>query len=692
MGFKVKEISRGSSHEASMASYELAPLTTVATNRIEAASDENLESVRDEPRDGNVDTLSGMHAEQKEKLVTSAAEADLAEHHSQDSTRGRIRSAWNRYSSLLTDSWIPEIASLATSVALLIGLAILFLVWQGHHTAIWSAQLSFPTVVAIVAKASQATLMVPVASSMSQMGWMHFQKEEAVIDFQRFDAATRSPLGNLRLLWFVRTGTVLLSFLIVVPGLGFEAAAQQCLQVVGPTLIPILAQICELDDISNNDGIIADGLMGATMQALTNPNSGMSTTVPLVRMIPDGNTRTEVVLPRTLDYTCTTPNCVPRPYATMGLCSSCDDITDEIVTLPSGFKGLSSGAGFSSQEQLLAMIPHPISYDYSSSWSGTLALANFSLLEYVLLGTENAQYQYQFVETLVAQRCVINVCANIYQLDVSGGSTGASGANETLLASVTQMSGGGGSWSLAVPEGTALEYPNRRVAKWQGGPSGAFGSTSPGYGTFTGDYGIDNASLVLLSSYFASLFDGSSSWSWLNTNTPANVSAYAQSPAGTEYWDSFSGTVTTYNFESYDDVITQIGGTVSNIATSMGNWLRDFYFSTVPGRCNPREYSGVTENTYHIQWAWFVLPMAVELFAVCLIASTIRKTRKANLPIWKTSSIATMFRGLPQPEDQRVSDLARVSNMEDLATRKKVRLAMTLQGYRLVDIEKEHLP
>ncbi|KAF2500858.1 hypothetical protein BU16DRAFT_442727, partial [Lophium mytilinum] len=108
---------------------------------------------------------------------------------------GQINSTWKRLSTSMTDSWIPEIASLATSIALLIGLAVLFITWDGKFTSKWTAWLSFPTVVAVMTKASQAALAVPVASSLSQMGWMHFHEQNAVLDFQRFDAATRSPWG-----------------------------------------------------------------------------------------------------------------------------------------------------------------------------------------------------------------------------------------------------------------------------------------------------------------------------------------------------------------------------------------------------------------------------------------------------------------------------------------------------------------
>lgn len=117
----------------------------------------------------------------------------------------------------------------------------------------------------------------------------------------------------------------------------------------------------------------------------------------------------------------------------------------------------------------------------------------------------------------------------------------------------------------------------------------------------------------------------------------------------------------------------------------MGNWARDFYTTNVVAG-NP-EREGVLENTYYIRWAWLILPAVIELLAILLLLSTIRKTREHKFPIWKTSTIATMFRGIMQPEDTVGPYCEKVSAMEVVAARKRVKLASTSKGYRLIDTE-----
>ena len=631
--------------------------------------------------------------QRKRSNSTIAAGKDEDKERNEITATGKVKSAWTHFSNSLTDSWIPEVASLATSIALLIGLAILFFVYNSKFTSTWKARLSFPTVVAIVAKASQAALAVPVASCLSQMGWMHFHKQNAALDFQRFDVAARSPLGTFRLLFTVPSGMAFLSFLIVIPGLGFKAAAQQCLEVKGPTMIPVLAQLNRLSNSTGNNAIVSDGLKDAAARALATRNQQYSRNGPLIEMVPNGNARTQVALPRSLDYSCATTDCVPPPYATLSMCSTCDDISHELVLESSDVAALPSGGSVDIYGNVLSITPHHIDYDYSDSWKGTLTLANFSLIESIFLLPGGTGLESELVQTFAAQRCVINLCTNIYQLDISAGSTGMSGANETRLASVTQsLRGRDGQstayWSLPVPDGTVLRYPDQSTTNWRSGPLDHFDTNSPGFGTFTADYGLDNSSLTFLSDYFASLFNGSDSQRWSDgTPLPEDTSTYAQQAAGTGFWNSLSYILTTYNYNDLDDATIQINGAISNIVTSMGNWARDYAFTLTPSSGGNPYYAGVRENTYHIRWAWFALPVAVELLAVILLLLTIQQTRQTKLPVWKTSAIAVMFQGIAQPEGSLVSNVEKVSDMEHLAAGKRVKLAITLSGYRLVDME-----
>ena len=475
----------------------------------------------------------------------------------------------------------------------------------------------------------------------------------------------------------------MLSLLVVVPGLGYEAAAQQCLGTVPPAEIPILAQNVGLDTFASSGGAVNDGLRSAAMTAMTANGRYFNEGVPPAARISGGHARTEIMLPQTLFYTCATLSCMPAPYATLSFCSSCQDITDELSIASSGFVQLSSGGGLNSSDHVLVIKSHPIHYDYSNSGKGKLALANSILIEYLPLAPPIIFQVVQFA----AQRCTINLCTNTYQLDVSQGSTGASGATEILLASVTHAAGGAGpGWTVPVPAGTLLNFPNGKVKRWENNllPDTSGYSNDPGYDTDTDDYRIDNSSLVFISDYFASLFDGQSSQTSADGVFIVDVLSYAQRPAGTGFWYTLAYTLTTYGYTDHEQITNQVNGVISNIASSMGNWARDYYTTNAAVT-----FGGVLENTYHIRWAWLALPAMTELPAVLLLLLTIVETRKQKFPVWKTNCITIMFRGITQPEPVAGLCSEKVSTMEDVAARKRVKLALTSGGYRLVDAETE---
>lgn len=144
-----------------------------------------------------------------------------------------------------------------------------------------------------------------------------------------------------------------------------------------------------------------------------------------------------------------------------------------------------------------------------------------------------------------------------------------------------------------------MEYPNHNVQDWVVG---------------TSSHGIDKNSLIFLSDYFASLFNGASrvgplpgpllGFPGVNSVT-SHVSTYAQRPAGSDFWDTLSYTVTTYVYKDIDDVTEQTGATISNIVTSTANWARDYYFTSfLEGQ--QAVYSGAGKsregkNTYRIR-------------------------------------------------------------------------------------------
>lgn len=231
---------------------------------------------------------------------------------------------WHIVAVVIADDWVLEGASLICSVLLLVGLMTLFSIYDGKFTDRWSASVSFSTVIAIMSKAIKTTLMLPVTASISQMGWAHFHRSRPVLDFQKFDAASRGLLGTIRLLVALPSRWAILTALIAVIVLGIEAAAQQCLQYTAVSYLPKLDDIQYLDVYATDGALINFGMVNAGILAMTADLDMFTINVSI-----PPSTRLRPVLPETLIYRCPTTGCAqPSPYITLSLCSTYDDINE----------------------------------------------------------------------------------------------------------------------------------------------------------------------------------------------------------------------------------------------------------------------------------------------------------------------------------------------------------------------------
>jgi hypothetical protein len=627
---------------------------------------------------------------------------------SQTSDQRTVKARWERSSKSLADSWLVEGLSLLTSVTLLGGLAGLFGVFSGKATTDYVGYLSFPTVIAIISKAIQVTLMLPVASSISQLGWIHFYKANNLIDLQRFDAASRGLMGNLHLAVAVPSFYAVLSAFIVIAAMGLEAAAQQCLQASPREYIPLLESISMLDYYYfNTGGMVADGIRDAGISAMTSRHllGDQGSDIPPSLIAGP-------VLPQSLVYSCTGKGCKPKPYATLSFCSKCEDISDDVVQ--SGCDdseghgdctlSLPGGPSLKYNIESMVMSTTPIASSHGESWTGELTLAKFTMINQFAVPFDNCvhdQYPYYCWIEYAAHSCSIALCANIYRLDASQGDTGFSGATESPLASETQAAWGyeviqnGDQPNQGYQPGYHIPIPNR--------PTHDLSNSEVLNGeSATASLGIDQNSTVLLNKYFASLFNGTSLFppAYMSNGSTAEdapdleaadaqrqAAVYAQQQAGAGFWDTFSVTLQSWGYDNTTEATTQVNSVLASIVTSMGNWVRDFYpsftdFGNYQGQ--PGALIPVSPSTYKIRWAWLALPFGLEILVLVLLRIAIDLTIHYKLPVWKASSMALLYRGIARGEEGDEAPLEKVSAMETAATSKKVKLEITPDGHRLV--------
>jgi hypothetical protein len=112
------------------------------------------------------------------------------------------RSAW---SLLQKWQWKFETCLLFLSVCSLIAIIVLLAVEDGTALASWKFYFSLNTVVSVLGTISRASLASSVGSCIAQEKWNWFRKrQDPLYLFDRFDSASRGPLGSFRLLYWLK--------------------------------------------------------------------------------------------------------------------------------------------------------------------------------------------------------------------------------------------------------------------------------------------------------------------------------------------------------------------------------------------------------------------------------------------------------------------------------------------------------
>lgn len=112
------------------------------------------------------------------------------------------RSAW---SALKKWQWKFETSLLLLSVCSLVAIIVLLAVEHDTTLVSWKLYFSLNTVVSILGTISRASLASAVASCIAQEKWNWFRKrQDCLYLFERFDSASRGPLGSLKLLCWLK--------------------------------------------------------------------------------------------------------------------------------------------------------------------------------------------------------------------------------------------------------------------------------------------------------------------------------------------------------------------------------------------------------------------------------------------------------------------------------------------------------
>lgn len=223
-------------------------------------------------------------------------------------------------------NWWMEIGACFSIIASLIAIVATLYPHQDRPLPQWPFLVSVNTLISIYVVVLKGAILLVTAEDLGQLKWRWFRNARLLGDIVTYDSASRGPLGALQLLWRLRLRHPLSSCgaLISVLVLTVDPFAQQIIRYYDCS-VPLAGDQAAVP----RTNMFLGG--GAHSGAFTE-----TITAPLQAAINAG-----IFSPGGLAPKCTTGNCsIEQEYGTVGYCSSCKDVTDQLT-----FSNVSLGKG-----------------------------------------------------------------------------------------------------------------------------------------------------------------------------------------------------------------------------------------------------------------------------------------------------------------------------------------------------------
>ncbi|KAI1289106.1 hypothetical protein F5Y03DRAFT_378418 [Xylaria venustula] len=499
----------------------------------------------------------------------------------------------------LNSGWIPEIWCQVFSIAFLLAMVILLSRLDGRPLSTWTIAVSPNAVIAILSIASKASLIYALGQSLSQLKWLHLlKKPDSLHDLQRYDDASRGPLGAIRMFWRVRSAPFVayLGALVILLALAFEPFSQQLLHF-DERVISYPGQRSSVPFSNRYDygdtGV--DGVSAVIVGSRDNPLKAAAV-----------NGIYDVV--KDPPFTCPGSTCSYPTITTMGLCSECDDITK---TIKKTQMNISFGQLWSYRTPSNLTLQASAFSDAHSGFSHTLANATAELInsEFAGLGmpvrtgiirfpedpSTGRSTMENWMDTMQAYECTISFCGHRY--------VGWNMTNGTLTPGEDQVIKLNNS---DIPEESAPWY--RILAPLNASESL---DISGGNNSFSINY-LDGENMA---STLTSIFDV------LNDVSP----------------DQQIGPLALYSSPD-------IPATLDNVAKGMT-------YRMMSGPNSTTTYGEVygTQTYMRVRWPWITLPVALAVASTFCLISVIVMTRMARQLIWKSSLTPLLLPDISYP-------------------------------------------
>lgn len=602
-------------------------------------------------------------------------------------------------SSLWLDSWLFEWMTLTFSVACFIAISIVLWIYDKKVRPEMAYGLSLNTIVSVLATGCKSALVLVIGEAISQLKWQWFQdpkqRQGQLIGMQRFDAASRGPLGSLMIVIHHRAQSLVsLGAAIIILLLAFDPFMQQILSYpVHPTM-----------DTSTTASAFAPQLRGFILQ--DNPGT------PIIEL--DGNTLgdelddsfTQGFFSRQ-DFSvpphCSSGNCTWNEFSSVGICSSCSDMTSTVLLdckLPPRTEAFNRTCKLSFPgsvvqefrftntfledtpvlEHLSEIIwkPMDMRVQLRSLLSEDSDGYVFNLPNYTLAGVTNPLTTVAYVKLGLYHTPLspnASVSDGLYIKNATGCSLSTCLRNYNILVK-------NGEPSVQIGDidfGTIyLKHPGATLYRAEIGDDGGYANPlcwmpgppdAAGYEE-TRDFAFCHGRMYLLGEV-RNYLPPTRGVSWAFSDTYGMWYRFSEG-SGEDYGGG----------ELIMKQLERVGleKAIANIAASLTKHGLEITNHSVNGTVH------VTNVFVNVRWPWMILPGLLVLLGVIFLVVTITVSKKSHIPLWKSSALAAYYHGLEKLEDgdNDHDELKTASTMEKKAEEENVRLQRSEKNGKLV--------
>ncbi|KAJ5702785.1 hypothetical protein N7488_010333 [Penicillium malachiteum] len=524
-------------------------------------------------------------------------------------------------------SWTWEILSCLTSIMFFIALILVLWHYDGKPMPDWPYGITLNALVSVLSTVMKATMAFIVAESLAQLKWSWFRGGNRLSDLAMLDAGSRGAMGSLLVL--LRTTPrhlVTIGSVVLVVATVTDPFVQQVMAIKErPAHAPGNAsiQVC-------NTSLYTDYGEG--------PGPGLNQ-VPLATLgaIYSGIFQTQNLNARTVMMDCPSGNCTFPRYQSMGFCSRCADITNElhlsktsiILSEPTYNYKLPNGFMFSTSINNMYLMNATSDRNLIRlNTTGSTPIVNFTAISAAGYGVP---------PQVSATECALFFCVDTYEAGVEGGTFSET---RTSFSTAQNTSSVVEDFSL-IPDtcyvnGTRVEKP--------------YNDTDDCL------YNVNWLSRIAMYNSLAPLLKGKGSLGIVNR--PSWGSNTLEALYGAEG-----------NFTDINSVFQSLASTLTINARSK---VCQENFSGIPW---------TIQSFVHVRWKWMILPGLLVVLSMIFLGITVVHTR--NQYIWKSSPLALLFSDLLIDEPLELKSNPTLKGMESTSRKMEVLLETTSEGVRL---------